>query len=1274
MLLTAARSAVVAPGLGRRAASSIALKYSKAVYGAALAQSPKTLDKVHADLANVANSITQQPEISSFLNNPTLSSTERTAALAKFFTKLDGAKKEPVSEITKNLLSVLSQNGRLGETQGVIEGFNELVAQYKGELDVIVTSATPLAKDVLARLETSLKQSEAGQKAKQLKLTNKVNPSVLGGIIVDFGDKTIDLSVQSRVTKLNSALQRFGFKVKTDAGHCKSKYRENMALLRIPCILVVMTGWHITTTAPQPPPLPEETLYASKFERFVKRRTGTYVLRSISWAFALAEFLVILASQAPSALVAQRILAALSHPFSPLNLNSSHNTAYKNIHLSTQCIAATLLAGLGGYIRYRCYRELGTLFTFQVAIRKDHRLVTTGPYGAVRHPGYAGVVIPICSKDVPSRVINEHIDSSCTKHLDASSQASSSSSQAPGTAPSKGAHIQRKSSGFSSSPIPMAPIFSQSHKKTAVTALSEIDAGPSTPANRSKRPLAADDSFGSGLSSSRPMAKRSRLNANLEAARPLAEKLRPDTVDEFVGQRHLMGPDSLLMRTLGSDSDSSGSFIFWGPPGCGKTTLARLIAKQTDSAFKELSATIVGIKEVREVFEEAKNTLALAGRKTILFLDEVHRFSKSQQDVFLPYLEQGYIQLIGATTENPSFKLTGALLSRCRVFVLERLSDDDIKTVLMKAVKRVGDSQTNDPEAASEPSSSQSTPRSSPNDDTDSDFKSRAFPQLTSKILSSIASLATGDARTAISLLELVIKSPKDIAEDALLTALKRSVSASYDRTGESHYDMISALHKSVRGSQGSAAMYWLARMLTAGEDPMFIARRMVVCASEDIGLADVHALPLAMAAMQACQLVGMPECRINLAHIVAYLSEAPKSTRAYEAYARAEAAAKHDLTIPVPMSMRNAPTGLMKDLGYGKTYLYNPDYAHPVHNTYLPIQFQGEKFLKEAGDVSDKTWDDEALSLWEHEDNGGKDWEAQPFNQYEVNPSWLAVRPLTNTVIPSGTASPVAVDDEVGFEESTALARPIHISTLEVPVSYEAVLAVTPGLHATPPILPESAALVSPPPPQGYDFIFHIGVAGRGPLRMERQGHKLGYHMKDADGKLASVARSLPKDFSRNRAEDMLVAENLERERLGMEVVESIGDTVVRPTRGFGAAYENFPDEILTEIDVTRLVQDLKRSGIEQIYTSMDAGHYLCDFIYYCSLAESKRSANPYERRRNTQVLFLHCPPADQPLSTEEVTEAIRRIIVWVCKEIQLQIEADDTEDQKELLKGNSN
>ncbi|KAG6868920.1 hypothetical protein C0993_007694 [Termitomyces sp. T159_Od127] len=278
------------------------------------------------------------------------------------------------------------------------------------------------------------------------------------------------------------------------------------------------------------------------------------------------------------------------------------------------------------------------------------------------------------------------------------------------------------------------------------------------------------------------------------------------------------------------------------------------------------------------------------------------------------------------------------------------------------------------------------------------------------------------------------------------------------------------------------------------------------------------------------------------------------------------------------------------------------------------------------------------------------------PFHHYEVNPSWLAVRGLHDTTLDPAPVGP------------QGRPRPIHISALEIPVSYEAVLAVVPGLHARPPILPQAVRNnFPPPPPSGYDFIFHIGVAGRGPLRMERQGHKLGYHMKDADGKLAPHARSTPKDFSR-RPDDHLAAENIERERLGLEMVEHVGsDTSARSTRGFGVQYESFSDELPTEIDVTRLVQDLKQSGIEQIYTSMDAGHYLCDFIYFCSLAEAKRTANPYERRRNSQVLFLHCPPVNQPLSTEEVTEAIQRIIIWVCKEMQMQDEENESADSLE-------
>ncbi|KAF9502008.1 P-loop containing nucleoside triphosphate hydrolase protein [Pleurotus eryngii] len=469
--------------------------------------------------------------------------------------------------------------------------------------------------------------------------------------------------------------------------------------------------------------------------------------------------------------------------------------------------------------------------------------------------------------------------------------------------------------------------------------------------------------------------KRKRNQAKLDAV-PLAERLRPKKLADFVGQAHLTGPDSLLQKAV--SNGSVGSIILWGPPGCGKTTLARLIAGETNSILKELSATVVGINDIRQTFEEAKGIMVLTGRRTIIFLDEVHRFTRSQQDIFLPSIEKGEVQLIGATTENPSFKLNSALLSRCRVFTLNPLSTDDMKQILHNAVARICE----EAEEVSEPSVEVEVPLPTPPNPSSSQASvasigTAAYPQLTEKVTDTIASLSNGDARTALSLLELALLS-RDMKERQLLNHLRVSVSVSYDRTGESHYDMISALHKSIRGSQGGAALYWLARMLTGGEDPVFIARRLVVCASEDVGLADNHALPLAVATMQACQLVGMPECRINLAHCVSYLSEAQKSTRSYRGYNRAEAAAKNDPTDPVPMAVRNAPTSLMKDLGYGDGYHYNPDFAHPVYNEYLPPKLRDEVFLKQAGDESDKTWDEDALRQWETEMNGGELWDGR--------------------------------------------------------------------------------------------------------------------------------------------------------------------------------------------------------------------------------------------------------------------------------------------------------
>ncbi|KAG8958227.1 hypothetical protein FRC03_009341 [Tulasnella sp. 419] len=479
-----------------------------------------------------------------------------------------------------------------------------------------------------------------------------------------------------------------------------------------------------------------------------------------------------------------------------------------------------------------------------------------------------------------------------------------------------------------------------------------------------------------------PPSKRAKviggtsMSKNLKSAAPLAERLRPTSLEEFVGHEHLTGKDSLLRSLL--EGGGTGSMILWGPAGCGKTTLARLMAKRTNSVMKELSATSSGTAEVRQAFDDAKNSLVLTGRRTILFMDEIHRFNKSQQDLFLPYVEQGLVQLIGATTENPSFKLNNALLSRCRVFVLERLTDENIRTVLDNALRRI----TSEGENTSAPSTSEEDQSRQMDDSSTSSLNVQKYPtlpQITDTILESITSLSTGDARTALSLLELAVSSPKSISPDTLLNSLRKSVIARYDRTGDDRYDMISALHKSVRGSDGDAAMYWLSRMLTAGEDPLYIARRMIVMASEDIGLANNDALPLAIACYNACTIVGMPECRINLAHCAAYLAESPKSTRSYEAYNAAEDAANADPSLPVPIHIRNAPTGLMKDLGYGAGYNYNPRYRHPVHNEYLPIQITGMKFLRKEGDLTGKEWDEDLLCNWEWKRNAGNDWEGRP-------------------------------------------------------------------------------------------------------------------------------------------------------------------------------------------------------------------------------------------------------------------------------------------------------
>ena len=379
---------------------------------------------------------------------------------------------------------------------------------------------------------------------------------------------------------------------------------------------------------------------------------------------------------------------------------------------------------------------------------------------------------------------------------------------------------------------------------------------------------------------------------------PLAARLRPRDLDEFFGQEHLLGKGKVLRRII--ESDQVGSMIFWGPPGVGKTTLARIIARRTKAKFIDFSAVTSGIKEIKQVMNEAENARRF-GEKTILFVDEIHRFNKAQQDAFLPYVEKGSIILIGATTENPSFEVNGALLSRCKVFVLQALKTEDLVKLLKHALS-----------------------------------DERGFGgqnvSIADEALELIANFANGDARSALSTLEMAVLNG-DIDDKGAVTVTDETIeqctskkSLLYDKTGEEHYNLISALHKSMRNSDPDAAVYWLARMLEAGEDPIYIARRVTRFASEDVGLADPQALRLSIAAFEACRLIGMPECSVHLTEAVVYLSLAPKSNALYVAYEAAKKDALTMLSEPVPLVIRNAPTKLMKELDYGKGYIYAHD------------------------------------------------------------------------------------------------------------------------------------------------------------------------------------------------------------------------------------------------------------------------------------------------------------------------------------------------------------
>jgi putative ATPase len=435
---------------------------------------------------------------------------------------------------------------------------------------------------------------------------------------------------------------------------------------------------------------------------------------------------------------------------------------------------------------------------------------------------------------------------------------------------------------------------------------------------------------------------------NAKNSAPLAERMRPQKISEYIGQQHLLGEGCLLKRAI--EEDKLFSMIFWGPPGSGKTTLARILAVETKSKFISFSAVLSGVKEIRAVIDEARELLERKKIKMILFVDEIHRFNKAQQDAFLPHVESGLITLIGATTENPSFEVIAPLLSRTRVLVLKPFSENDLLAIVESAL----------------------------ND------KQKGFGQISIKIepdaLRYIVLLADGDARSALNNLEAIVSMVQNLHKDKRVISLEFAREALlkkallYDKDGEEHYNLISALHKSLRGSDPDAALYWLGRMLAAGEDPLYIARRMIRFASEDIGNADPQALIIAVAAQQAFHFIGLPEGELALAQAAVYLATAPKSNSLYVGYGKVKETINTKGYLPAPLHIRNAPTKLMKELGYGKDYKYAHNYADAyVPQEYLPEEIKGQIFYQPSEAGFEKTIK-ERINAWRQKKNNAKD------------------------------------------------------------------------------------------------------------------------------------------------------------------------------------------------------------------------------------------------------------------------------------------------------------